>query len=59
MRDIDVIINYVNGQTSLSAVERRILVNRIDQKPTQDEILQAQAELFGDAPELFSTGVVR
>lgn len=47
MRDIDEIIEYINQMDRLSAVHKRVLINRIEMFPTEQEIELGREQAYG------------
>jgi hypothetical protein len=45
-RDVDRVIDYINGLDYIPPVHRRVMVNRLDPRPTQAEIDRAAAEVY-------------
>lgn len=48
-RDVDRIIEFVNEITDIPPVYKRVLVNRIDPPPTQEELERARLEVYPNA----------
>lgn len=48
-RDVDQVIRYVMSLTHLPLVQRQIMVNRLDPRPTQDEIERASEQVYPSA----------
>lgn len=45
VRDIDRLINHINQAEYLSPVSKQVLINRVNLRPTQDEIRLAMNDL--------------
>jgi hypothetical protein len=49
-RDIDRVIEYVNGLLELPPVMKRVIINRLNDPPTPEELERAKQEvLYGKA----------
>jgi hypothetical protein len=48
-RSVDQIIEYVEGleDRAFSPTIKRVIVNRLNEQPTQEELDRAKAELYG------------
>lgn len=45
MRTIDDVISYINNHENISAIQKRILINRINKPPTVEEREVARKEV--------------
>ncbi len=45
MRDIDEVIEQVNKNCRLNPVEKQVIINRLEKRPTQEELDLAAAQV--------------
>ncbi len=46
MRDIDYLINFIKTSERFPPVIKQVLINRIDQEPTREELEQARLQVY-------------
>lgn len=47
-RDVDTVIAFINNQSYIPPIHRQVMVNRLENPPSQRELDEAKASLYPD-----------